>query len=390
MNDPLQLDDAFPPVSREAWVAKVEKDLKGKPWSDLQWHLEEDLVVDPFYHPDDFEAPPPPIPSPSGGEWEIGEYISVERNYADANRRLHTGLKGGVEAPLFRMRSRPGAAAIRQLLDQVKLTHISLHFAEIGTDKDPVALFDLLVSLAEEENLPKADIRGSIDFDPIDDYSTPPLDKLVRMIELTEQQFPQFRVLNINGARFHGEQADTTRELGYTLAKGAAYLEQGIDRGLNAEQVNRSLFFTMAVSSSYFVEIAKLRALRLLWANILAAYGAATSEMPPLIVHLAPETQVDDEPTNMIRAATQTMSAVLGGASCIYVLPANAIKEQGPDPFSLRIARNVQHLLKMESHLHRVADPAAGSYYIEKLTDKLANKAWTVFREVHAKRGFFV
>ena len=144
----------------------------------------------------------------------------------------------------------------------------------------------------------------------------------------------------------------------------------------------------MAVSTSFFVDIAKLRALRILWANLLDAYGAGDAPLPLLVAHLARETQADDQHTNMIKAGTQSMAAVIGGADRLYVRPADFFNQEPSSSFTRRIARNVQHILKMESHLDRVGDPGAGSYYIEMLTEKLADAAWREFQELEAKGEF--
>ena len=137
--------------------------------------------------------------------------------------------------------------------------------------------------------------------------------------------------------------------------------------------------FSIAIGKSYFVEIAKIRALKILWANVLKAYGwEATS--PSIEAHLSPSCQSDNPYQNMIAATTQAMSAVLGGVDRLTILPANAATEKADD-FTRRIARNVQHLLKMEAYFDRVIDPAAGSYYIEQLTEQLAKQAWKVIQQ---------
>src|SRR5690606_19484509 len=128
------------------------------------------------------------------------------------------------------------------------------------------------------------------------------------------------------------------------------------------------------------------RALKILWANVLEAYGVKV-QMPFIEVHFAPESQDNNINTNMIRAATQALSAVIGGADRLYVLPANAALGEASMSFTRRIARNVQHLLQMESHVDKVFDAGAGSYYIEKLTNILAEKAWAKFQEIEAGGG---
>lgn len=210
---------------------------------------------------------------------------------------------------------------------------------------------------------------------------------LADMIHQCAESWPGYRVLQINARQYHGGPEEAINELAMTIAKGSEYLHRLQQEGVSPTLANKHLQFGIAISKSYFVEIAKLRALRLLWANVLKAYEAEHSRTQ-LIVHFAPETQDEQTNTNIIRASTQAMSAVIGGADRLYVLPSDHIKQEGYSEFSLRIARNLQHLLKMESHMHRVIDPGAGSYYIEKLTDKLAEGAWARFQELEREGAF--
>jgi methylmalonyl-CoA mutase len=147
------------------------------------------------------------------------------------------------------------------------------------------------------------------------------------------------------------------------------------------------LQISISIGKSYFVEIAKLRALRILWNNVLQAYGA-TLAPAEIVVSFTRDSQDENIHTNMIRAATQTMSAVIGGADRIYVLPANAATGVPSDAFTRRIARNVQHLLQLESYFDKVIDPAAGSYYIEKMTELLAQNAWSQFQRMEKDGDF--
>lgn len=376
----------FSPATKAEWLAKVEKDLKGKPLEELRWQLEENISLDPFYHPEDMENAPAPLQSPKqGNDWEIGEYIDVE-DIKTANAELLEGLAGGVEAPLFRLNHPLSAAQLEQLLEGAEPAFISTNLGEYYTDKAPWELFRHFTALLEKRGAGKRAVRGSIDFDPLLDWSRPPIEKLAELIRYCRENMPLFRPFQVNAHRFHSGPDYSSMELAYTIAKGSEYLARLTAHGLPAETVNAHMQFSIAISKSYFVEISKLRALRMLWANVMQAYGPA--QPPFLAVHFAKESQDEDPNTNMIRASTQAMSAVIGGADKLYVLPANHARQEPSTAFSRRIARNVQHLLKMESHLHRVMDPGAGSYYIEKLTDKLAEQAWEQFQEME-KRGEF-
>ncbi len=383
MTEQDHLFSEFSPTAKAEWLAKVEKDLKGKPLQELRWQLEENIILDPFYHPEDMESTPAPLQAPN--DWEVGEYIDVE-DIKTANAALIEGLQGGAEAPLFRLDRPLGASQLEELLEGAGLSFISTNFGEYYADKEPWALFRHFTALLEKQGADKRSVRGSIDFDPLLDWAHPPVDKLAELIRFCRENMPHFRPFQVNAHRFHSGPDDSSLELAYTIAKGSEYLARLTEHGLSAQTINAHMQFSIAISKSYFVEIAKLRALRILWANIMKAYGAA--QPPFLAVHFAKESQDEDPNTNMIRASTQAMAAVIGGADKLYVLPANHARQEPSTSFSRRIARNVQHLLKMESHLHRVMDPGAGSYYIEKLTEKLAEQAWEQFREME-KRGEF-
>lgn len=198
---------------------------------------------------------------------------------------------------------------------------------------------------------------------------------------------PNFRILQANAQRFHSGPDDSSIELAFTIAKGSEYLARLTALGIPPETVNAHMQFAVSISKSYFVEIAKLRALRLLWANVMKGYGAP-GLAPFVVAHFAEESQDENPNSNMIRASTQAMSAVIGGANRLYVLSSNRALNEPSTAFTRRIARNLQHILKMESHLHQAVDPGAGSFYIEKLTDMLAEQAWDKFRQMEAAGEF--
>lgn len=387
MNLTEDLFSEFSPTSKAEWLAKLKSELKGKSWTDLQWQLEEDIVLDPFYHPEDFPEPPQPLFQKDKNDWEIGEYVFVN-DFKAANQQALRALQNGVNALFFQVKHEPSMEELKTLLKDIELSYISTHFAPYYPGKNPVKIFRLLTDfLSGRAELP-LEIKGSIDFDPLLDWSDPPLDDLAKYIIMAKEALPNFSVLQIDAKTYHGGPEDTSRELALAIAKGSEYLAQMQARGVAPLEVNRRLQFSMAVSTSYFVEIAKLRAIRSLWANVLAAYGVKNAAPTTIVAHLAPETQVEDPNTNRIKAATQAMSAIIGGADRLYVLPADADHKDPSTSAAFRLARNVQHILKMESFFDQVVDPGAGSYYIEKLTDELAESAWKQFQEIERAGGF--
>jgi methylmalonyl-CoA mutase len=387
MNKPDKLFAEFPAISKAEWIAQLERELKGRLFTDLQWQLEDEIRLDPFYQAEDFAEAPEPLFRKAGNSWEVGEYVFVN-NIKKANEQALAALAGGVHALFFQIKHEPTLEELGELLRDIDLSIVSVHFAPYYPGKNPVKIYRLLLEYFSDKGDLAQHARGSIDFDPLLDWSDPPLDDLAKYIGMAKADLPNFSVLQIDAKPYHGGPEDTSRELALAIAKGSEYLAQMEQRGVAPAEVNRRLQFSMAVSTSYFVEIAKLRALRSLWANVLAAYGVKEAQPTTVVGHLAPETQQDDANTNRIKAATQAMSAIIGGVDRFYVLPADADHKEPSSAMSYRLARNVQHLLKLESFFDKVVDPAAGSYYVEKLTDALAEAAWKQFQEIEAGGGF--
>jgi methylmalonyl-CoA mutase len=366
----LTLD--FPETSYEEWIQQLEKDLKGKPWSDLQWQLGEGILVDPFYHSDNFLPQRPPlVDQRNTNTWEIGEYIDGSDSTL-ANRAIMDALEGGAEAIEIHLTQPLDSKGLAILLQGVQLEFIAVHFVEAYAQKQPLEILQLLKQFVLEQGFDPAKISGSIALDSTQ------LEPTVTFIRWVNQELPGVKVCCINGQNFHQGQANTASELAALLQAGSSLLDQLQQQELGA--IAGQFQFSVAIGTSYFVEIAKLRALRILWRNVLQAYGIADKGFE-ISVHFAPLTPDNNPNTNLIRATTQAMSAVIGGANRLYVLPSDASQSESPTPFAVRIARNVQHLLRLESYLDKVIDPAAGSYYIEKLTEELAQKAWAIFQE---------
>jgi methylmalonyl-CoA mutase len=199
-----------------------------------------------------------------------------------------------------------------------------------------------------------------------------------------------FRSIAVTGKNFRDAGSSIVQELGFSIAMGAEYLSTLTEAGLNIDDVACSIKFNFGVGANYFMEIAKLRAARLLWAKVVEAFNPKCECSSKMIIHSENtifNKTVYDPYVNMLRTQTEAMSAVLGGTDSLTVLPFNAIYESTTD-FSERIARNQQILLKEEAHLDKIADPAAGSYYIETLTDSIAEQAWKLFLDVQEKGGY--
>lgn len=368
----------FPPVSKEEWLLQVAKDLKGRPLEELDWQAADDLKVSPFAHADDFDQMPALL-SNAPNNWEICEDVFVT-DPATGNRQAMEALEGGAEGLRFHFPAPPDTAFMEQLLAGVYLDFIGLHFAGPGMAQNPGAILGHLERLAKQKNLEPQQLRGSFGYDPAASAGIVDWRYLTELAEFAGEKFPGFKLVTVASNASVPE--TPAAALGTVLHRGNRYLQKLTERGLSAAEAAGVVQFSMATGNTYFLEIAKIRAFKLLWLNVLKGWNAPLH--PPVTeAYFHPESYSGEPYTNMIRATTMAMSAVLGGTDRLTVLPYDAgVETQATNPpaFGRRIARNVQHLLKMESFFSAVPDPAAGSYYVEKLTQQIAERAWEAFQ----------
>ena len=360
----------FSPISKAQWLAKIEKDLKGSPLSDLDWTEIPPLSIKPFLHADDFDEQPEPIlGSQAANTWAIGEDIEVA-DFGAANKQTLAVLMAGVNAPRFVFDAFPTANQFLKLLENIELDYISTHFQAKNNNSSLLCFLKDFKNIVGEKAVT---LKGAVHYDPISDGQYE-IKSVVELIDWASNNLPLFAVITVNAERFYQNTEGVVLELSNALIAGENYLKQLIDNGLSIGKIQNSIAFRFQIGSSYFVEIAKLRAFKLLWGNVLTAYNAVPT-LPRLFATTSPLKANDDVNIHKIQATTQAMSAVMAGIETLTVAPSE------PSDFGRRIARNVQHLLSLESYLDRVADPAAGSYYIEKLTEQLAEAAWTEFQK---------
>ncbi|UYZ59198.1 methylmalonyl-CoA mutase family protein [Hymenobacter latericus] len=385
----------FDSLSTEAWQERIRRDLKGADPASLQWHTPEGLVIEPFYHREALAALGQQLtpqvrhtPNAAPNAWRNVPTLRVaatDDGHAAvdfAAKALHSGADGihfDLDAP---ERFDLGYMAANLPLSTAYLGFTVCRQPEEFTTR-------LLEATAGVQ------LHGFLRYAPgalslPDDYALQ-VHGLRRCVQLT-RHLPDFYTLALNGSFFNNRGASATQELACILGLAVAYLENFVaaDLDVDAATVASAMHVHVSIGPSYFVEIAKLRALRRLWATLLHAYGLPTEVAAALRIHAATSswTQTTLDPhTNMLRVTTEAMSAVLGGADSVSVTPYDSLYA-APSEFSARIARNVPIILREEAHLDRVADPAAGSYFIETLTDQLAQEAWAMFQETEAKGGF--
>jgi methylmalonyl-CoA mutase len=388
MDNKTNLFSEFQGTSKNQWLSRIEKDLKGRPISELYERLSnpvqgsESLIIDSFAHVEDFKGnfPTPIIGEKEENTWLIGEDIEVKnKDFKAANKQALNALIGGVNAPHFILETFPTAAQLAVLLEDIELDYISIYFSEKTKNKNPFNFLMDFEQLATEKGKNANILRGGILFDPFEDgrHEVKAMSELLRWIE---KHLSHFKVINIDAGLFFKGSENVIAELGQTLKAGENYVKRLTDVGIEASLVAEHIQFSFHIGLHYFIEIAKIRAFKLLWANVLAAYDTP-SVFCTINAIIATDTQIEDSNANKIRATTQAMSAILGGIHSLTIAPSD-VKNEGNAAFNHRIARNIQHLLQMESYFDRVADPAAGSYYIEQLTNLIAEAAWQYFQEV--------
>lgn len=380
---PLDPPHTFPPTDKADWIDRAEKELKGRELADLDTEVNERIRLSPLYTAEEV-SPRPPLDRDAG--WQVGAYVHSGGN-REINESALGSLELGAEALLFRLHRQPSAEEVGEILKDIRLDYISLHCALRYPGQEPAELFRDVVRYLRREGYDLSQIRGSVDFDPLLDWSEPPFPPLIKLLGFVRRWMPRFRVLQVNAAGFNNGPFSADMELALAIAKGAEYLQQLKERGVEPAMVVPHLQFAFTVGTSYYVDIAKLRALRILWANVLHSFGIEGGASVQIAAHTDTTMLTDDRDRNLLCLTTQALAAVTGGADQLFLAPA-----EGPDqrstPFGQRMALNIQHLLKLEAGLDQYADPAAGSFYLETLTEKLVESAWEQFRAVEAQGGF--
>lgn len=404
----VKLFDDFPPVSTDAWEAIIEKDLKGAPYDKkLIWRTYEGFNVNPYYRAEDLEkishmgTLPGEFPFLRGNkkdnnQWHIRQNIDA-RDVEKANAKALDVLMKGVTSLGFEVEddSMLSPVEFKKLLNDICLESIELNFISGHASSKIV---DLLKEEIKEKKIPTESITGSVDFDPIGFLTLKgnvckslahSFDKSKQLIDKTKD-LPAFRAITIHGDYFKNSGSGIVQELAFSLAAGVEYLTQLTERELSVDEIAQKLKFNFAASNVYFMEIAKLRAARLLWSKIVESYGVKDKEKVKMYIHSVTarwNKTIYDPYVNMLRTTTEGMAAALGGTDSLTIEPFNTVFDI-PSEFSERIARNQQNLLNEESYFSKIADPSAGSYYIEQLTASIAEHAWNLFLEIQEEGGY--
>lgn len=398
-----RLFDQFPQTSYQEWRAKVEADLKGADFNKkLVWRTNEGFDVQPVYRAEDIaslettKSLPGQFPYVRGtrdnNDWLTRQNIIAD-SAAAANEIARDVLTKGVTSLGFKVAD---AADVAVLLKDIDITKVEINLQCCPRNSVAVAkaLVQYIVAAGAADSF-----RGSVEYNPLRRqfrHGVEGIDNAAIVAGASEllnvvKPVAGLRCLSVDSAMLGNSGAYIYQEMGYALAWGAAWMTALTDAGFCACEVATRIKFDMCVSSNFFMEIAKFRAARMLWARIVEQYKPKCADAAKMNVCASTSRfnqTIYDAHVNLLRSQTETFSAAVAGVDSIVTTPFD-LPYKTPDTFSERIARNQQFLLKEESHMDKVVDPAGGSYYVETLTVSIANEAWKLFLAVEADGGFF-
>jgi len=408
------------------WQTAAAKEVKGR---DLTWHTPEGIDVKPLYTAEDIADIDPGLPGSApftrgvrasmyaGRPWTVRQYAgfsTAEASNAFYHRNLAAGQKGlsvafdlathrGYDSDHPRVTGDVGKAGVaidsvedmKILFDGIPLDKMSVSMTMNGAVIPILAFF---IVAGEEQGVPRDQLDGTIQNDILKEfmvrntYIYPP-EPSMRIISdifgYTSREMPKFNSISISG--YHMQEAGATQlqELAFTIADGREYVKYGVASGLDIDKFAGRLSFFFAIGMNFFMEIAKLRAARVLWHRVMTDLGARDERSKMLRTHCQTSgvSLTEQDPyNNVIRTTIEAMASMLGGTQSLHT---NALDEAIalPTDFSARIARNTQIVIQEETGMTKVVDPLGGSYYIESLTQELVDKAWEIIERVEAEGG---
>ncbi len=416
---------------RDTWEALARRELRDRTPEDLTWETLEGIAVKPLYTEADVAgldhlgslpglAPftrGPRATMYAGRPWTIRQYAgfsTAEASNAFYRKALAAGQQGvsvafdlathrGYDSDHPRVVGDVGKAGVaidsvedmKILFDGIPLDSVSVSMTMNGA---VIPILANYIVAGEEQGVARADLSGTIQNDILKEFMVrntyvyppePSMRIVADIIEYTAAEMPKFNSISISGYHLQEAGANLVQELAFTLADGREYVRAAISRGMDVDAFAGRLSFFFAIGMNFFMEVAKLRAARLLWHRIMTSFGAKKPGSLMLRSHCQTSgvsLQAQDPYNNVVRTAYEALAAVLGGTQSLHT---NALDEAMalPTEFSARIARNTQLILQEETGVTRVVDPLAGSYYVESLTAELADKAWALMAEVEAMGG---
>ncbi len=381
--------DNFPASSKQQWRSQAVTDLKGKDFNEtLVWKTEEGFEVEPYLTNEDL-VPEKTQAIQAAQKTAIGWLnipVMIYENEKNTSIQIKNATGNGADGIVLNLQN-----------TDIQNVNLSLLLSSIKLSETPIVFHvshsaDLLIN-----NLRKFihyQMKGGVNYDLLStlflNNSLPDkfFDEQKSVIERSNDS-PNFKTLCVDTSIFHNLGANTVQELAYGLSVAVTYLDRLTDLGLSVDIVISKIYFSVSVGTNYFMEVAKLRALRYLW-SLVNGKSSGFGVQLPLTIQAVNSIFYDSSElphTNMLRATTEAMSAVMGGCDMLSLHAYDEVLNTSND-FSERIARNVSSILSEESYLDKVADPAAGSYYIESLTQQLVTEAWALFLRVEEMGGY--
>ncbi len=381
----------FTPTPTKEWEDKIKVDLKGADYNKkLIWKTHENFEVKPYYRTEDLKGleylnnNPSEFPYNRGNKldnnWRINYNINVSK-IDEANSRAHKLIKQGVNSLSFYVSNNISQSDFENIINDINTTKVEIIF--LSSD---INIFENI-----SEHINNSNKQFSNLFSPVSNLIT--TGKLNSVSEnnfdsLAKNLLRNNRTINILGSNYKNAGSNTIQEIAYTISEATEYIDKLSDKGINLEDIVSKMQFTMGVSSDYFMEIAKIRATRYIWAKICEEYKIDEAKSK---IYIQSENSdwnktIYDPYVNMLRTTTEAMSAIIGGTDSLYIKGFDSIINSDNN-FADRIAVNTQNILKEESYFDKITDPSAGSYYIENLTNNLIDEAWKLFLETENKGG---
>lgn len=430
LSERLNLREDFAPPTYESWREVVDKDLKGAPFEKkLVTKTYEGINLQPIYTRKDLENLPLTDETPGfshyvrsskasgylGKAWDICQELpygdaeefnsalknDLERGQTAINFQVDKATKLGLDADYAKVEqvgegglSISGLKSLTRSLDGINLNEYPVYL-QAGFSSLP--LLTVFNAYLKKNGYDIRNINGSLEADPVSYLASEgklpidvksAFDEMAVVVKWAKENAPQLKTIGISGSAYNNAGASAVQELAFVMATAVEYLNQLTGRGISAEDAASQMRFTFGIGTFYFMEVAKLRAARVLWSNILGAYGVDKDKCT-MTVHgksSAFNQTMYDPYVNMLRTTTEAFSAVVGGVDSLHTNPFDETFGL-PNRFSRRIARNTQIILNEESHLNQLIDPAGGSYFVENLTNEVAKEAWKLFQQIEDKGG---
>lgn len=401
----------FPPVSTADWENKIKKDLRGADYEEkLVTKTREGFKIKPYYRQEDLEKLeylnilPNEFPFVRGNKTDKNSYLIRQDIFVDdykkANHKAENIIKKGITSIGFMLEHKKNISEkdFFDLLNNIDFSEVEINFI---SGINSVMVLKLLNKYISKNTIDISLLKGSIYYDPLG-YRTVTdkcyvtdnctgLEKAKAIFDFTDKNIPNLKILSVNALHFRNSGSTVVEELAFAMAIGSDYLSNALDLKISIEKLCEKMMFIFGIGSNYFIEIAKIRAARLLWAKIVEAYNPENHNSGKMYIHsvTCDYNKNSDEPfTNVLKTTTEAMSAIIGGVNSLLV---NSFDKsyKTPDEFSERIARNIPVILKEEAYFDKVIDPSAGSYYIENLTNSIAEHSWKLFTKIEKSGGYF-